>query len=280
MVTFKFKRAKFDLHMLAQYVGLFATCFPGNSKLTVEYLQWLYANNPHGRAIGYDAFSEGRLVAHYVTVPVMFAVPDGSDLKGCWSLNTATHPEFQGKGLFVQLAEKTYEDAAIEGCSFIVGVANQYSSHGFIRRLGFSNLGHLVTQFGYSKTQAKEEQRGWGRRWNSSTLRWRLKNPSARYDVRRRGDSAVVSTHVLHEMINVDLGNFPVSYFDTVERQVLKDIFPSIQIAFGNTSKGLLVRVPQRLLPSPWNVIFRRLGAEQLVPPAELQIVGLDLDTF
>ena len=50
-----------------------------------------------------NAFYNNELVAHYVTIPVVYKFNDKT-LNGLLSLNTATKAEHQGKGLFTKLA--------------------------------------------------------------------------------------------------------------------------------------------------------------------------------
>lgn len=125
-----------------EHVSLFARCFPKTSKLNADYLAWLYVQNPAGPVIAFDAYDSARLVAHYAVVPVVVEM-DGQACRACWSLNTATDPAYQGRGLFVKLAEQTYEAAKAESCIGVIGVANQNSTHGFLKRLGFTLHGQL-----------------------------------------------------------------------------------------------------------------------------------------
>jgi GNAT superfamily N-acetyltransferase len=280
MDAFQFNRVGFDPQMLADYVELFAACFPGNKKLTVEYLRWLYALSPDGSAIGHDAFADGRLAAHYVVVPVNFSSAQGQVIKGCWSLNTATHPDFQGKGLFVKLAEATYATAHGEGCGFVVGVANQNSTHGFVRRLGFANLGQLSTEVGYFPAKLAADGIGWARHWNSSTMSWRLKNPSARYRVQRGSRATTVYRPLRNGFVNVDLGDFPNDWFEQSDQTAIGQLLPSVRVSFGGQPRGLSIRIPNRMLPSPWNVIVRQLSPALSLDPSKIVVRGLDLDTF
>src|SRR4051812_41540991 len=100
---------------LQEYIALFAHCFPKAKKLDSQYLQWQYVDNPIGRVIGFNAFDGSRLVAHYAVIPVSVDY-EGQRHLACWSLNTASHPEYQGRGLFTRLAEQTYEAARQRGC--------------------------------------------------------------------------------------------------------------------------------------------------------------------
>src|ERR1700754_5049888 len=108
---------------LQAYAHLLSAVFTDTSKFTFDFLRWQYADNPVGKVVGYDAYLGDELAAHYVTIPVLYTL-DGQEKKGLLSLNTATDPKPQGKGLFTQLASKTYELAAEMGYEFVIGVAN------------------------------------------------------------------------------------------------------------------------------------------------------------
>ena len=83
----------------ADCVRLFADCFPGVDKFSREYIDWLYSCNPDGKVVGFDARDGDRLAAHYVCIPARAQVGD-EEVRVLLSLNTATHPDYQGKGLF------------------------------------------------------------------------------------------------------------------------------------------------------------------------------------
>ena len=92
--------------------------------------------------VGADAWDGERLAAHYVTCP-MEAVVEGRVAKGLLSLNTATHPDYQGRGLFTTLAQAAYAQGAAAGYEFVVGVANANSTPGFLKRLEFQHEARL-----------------------------------------------------------------------------------------------------------------------------------------
>ena len=63
---------------------------------------------------------------------------------GAQSGDTMTHPQHTGKGLFTQLAKKTYETAKGEGIEFIFGFPNKNSFPGFIKKLNWIQTGSMV----------------------------------------------------------------------------------------------------------------------------------------
>lgn len=91
------------------------------------------------RFIGYLAYAEnGDPAAFYGVLPVVCALK-GERFVIAQSADTITHPEHQRKGLFVQLAQKTYALAKEEGIHFLYGIPNSNSYPGFVGKLGWSH---------------------------------------------------------------------------------------------------------------------------------------------
>ncbi len=85
--------------------------------------------------IGYIAFDEQKNpIAFYGVIPCFIRYGDQLYL-AAQSADTMTHPKHQFKGLFVQLANLTFDLCRDEGISLIFGFPNQNSLHGFLVRL-------------------------------------------------------------------------------------------------------------------------------------------------
>jgi len=85
--------------------------------------------------IGYIAYDNSRVpIAYYGVIPCFIRYNDQLYL-GAQSVDTMTHQKYRFKGLFVQLANLTYDLAKEEGISFIFGFPNQNSLHGFLVKL-------------------------------------------------------------------------------------------------------------------------------------------------
>ena len=161
---------------LSATADLMHTVFPTGMHMPPEYLRWQYQANPAGPAVGFNAFAGSELAAHYVTLPLV-AHLEGSLRKGLMSLNTATHPSHQGKGLFTRLAEATYAEAAQRGYEFVVGVANANSTPGFIRKLRFQLVSPLEVHLGLGPGRARGvDSAGFRIQWTEELLRWRLES--------------------------------------------------------------------------------------------------------
>ena len=119
---------------ILKLLSLFLKSYPNETKFSEEYLLWQYFDNPNGVVIGFNAWYCDEIVAHYSIIPTIFKKSD-IYYKGCLSLNTATSPYHQQKGLFIKLARLTYEKAAKNNCDFVYGIANKNSIKGFIINL-------------------------------------------------------------------------------------------------------------------------------------------------
>jgi GNAT superfamily N-acetyltransferase len=284
----EFQRCGYAESDLKEYATLFAVCFPDAKKLAdVAYLRWLYAENPCGAVVGYNARHEGRLVAHYVCVP-MSVTSEGQIRSALLSLNTATHPEFQGKGLFTRLAELTYAAGAEEGAELIYGVANGNSTPGFVRKLGFSLVAPLESRVGVGRlgdfdwSQLRFFSR-FQQAWTMEALSWRMRNPVAPVSCHRRGKDAFC--------VSTSAGR--IGFRAWAELPTIGDVAPepsvaatvSLRVWLGLLPAGLgkfafFPNIPQRLRPSPLNLIVRGLQSPLVLSPEEVFFNFLDFDAF
>lgn len=96
--------------------------------------EWLFSRNSGDHRYFYlVAETDGAFVAQYATLPTRMQHADQS-LLGLLSLDTATHPSFEKKGLFTKLALRLYLESSAE-CPLIYGFPNGNSAPGFYRRL-------------------------------------------------------------------------------------------------------------------------------------------------
>src|ERR1700746_2375930 len=184
---YEFAAVKTDDASIREIAELLRIVFPGTKKYSDKFIQWQYRDNPDGKIIGFNAYENGKLVAHYAVMP-MAAMIFGKEEKSLLSLNTATHPTHQGKKLFTTLAEMSYKAAAEQGYGFVIGVANANSTFGFINKLGFQLVGMLDAKLGLGKIIHKEKDPSidFKKVWNEGTLKWRLSNPENNYKIKNK----------------------------------------------------------------------------------------------
>jgi GNAT superfamily N-acetyltransferase len=256
-------------------------------KFNVAALGWRYRDNPAGQVVGADAWDGERLAAHYVTCPVEARI-DGRVVRGLLSLNTATHPDYQGRGLFTRLAEAAYAAGAAAGYGFVIGVANANSTPGFLRKLAFQDAGRLqagvLPVLPRRFSEAAVQYQG---AWRTDLLRWRLANPDGRYLAARFGDLLGVwaRTHLPFvqcaallpgEAAALDLGP-RLGRGAPLAASLFLGLEPRI-----NLGRQGFMAIPDRLRPSPLNLIWRALedGVPKALTPGAVALNFLDFDPY
>jgi len=107
-----------------------------------EFDRWRWFGAPGGAcpiAIALD----GDVIAGFYTLwPVRLRIGDAVVLGG-QSMDTMTHPDYQGRGIFTILAKACYEIAATRGFQVLYGFPNAASYPGFVRRLDWTHTGDI-----------------------------------------------------------------------------------------------------------------------------------------
>jgi GNAT superfamily N-acetyltransferase len=258
---------------------LLATVFPTAHHYSADYLKWEYAENPDGDIVGFNAFTqEGDHAAHYVAQP-MRAFLSGKVERGLLSLNTATHPAHQGRGLFTRLGTATYALARQLGYTFVVGVANANSTPGFVGKLGFQLARSLDARIGLgTPVWDQSAEPVFRRAWSADAMAWRLSNPHARYYSQGVRKYANCGIPTLRMQI---AANFIAGPQDD-RGSIAFHPFVAWIGAYPNLHwRGIALPVPSKFRPSPLNFIFKDLtdGGRQLASNA-IYFEAIDFDAY
>lgn len=282
-----FSPIQFDSVATSRYGSLFSSCFPQTTKFNANYLKWLYQENPEGLALGFDAWDNNNLAAHYACIP-LHAQIGGKIVKILLSLNTATHPNYQGKGLFTRLAELTYETAADNGFDGICGVANANSTPGFVRKLGFQLVEPLQARIGIgqlnidSVTVVRNAQ--FKRIWQLPSLVWRCANPNNTISSRVCDDR----TQFYAPAVGRLLPAYAELILPNTDYHVNKDaialspcrLYLGLEPS-GSVRSSLYFDIPQQLRPSPLNFIYRPLTTRvDKLERGSISFSFLDFDAY
>lgn len=147
-----FELERFDARNidLVQFAEMYRLCL--NQNIDEDYIRWKYLNNPAGLVFGYLAYSaDRRMAGFYGVIPEKFVI-NGKECLGYQSMDTMTHPDFQRKGLFTLLANKTYDELYQKSPDmFIIGIPGSNSFHGFVNKLNWIHLGNISYTFSYKR---------------------------------------------------------------------------------------------------------------------------------
>jgi GNAT superfamily N-acetyltransferase len=275
---------------LGRVAELLRLVFPETAHTDVEYLRWLYASNPSGELIGVNAWDGETLAGHYALIPIR-AELQRQPVDAALSLNTAVHPSHQGRGLFTELAERTYQLAAERGAHHVIGVANAQSTPGFLRRLAFQHVGPLEALLLWRapviEREAAQQVPSWRRVWEPAHLRWRVGNPATRYTLCRRRGRCLLLAPTGRAGIRailkaeIDSGESDLGTLGLPERA---SVGPLLWLGTSRRIRRAAlgaVQIPRRLRPSPLNVIFRSLEAPgETIDAATLEFEAIDFDAY
>lgn len=120
-----------------EFAALYELCF--NQPMDREEVIWRYFKNPKKDVVACFAFEDDKLVANYSVSPVSLYYR-GMVIKAAQSLNTMTHPDYMGRGLFVTLAKEIYAFLAENGYNLVWGFPNYISNRTFITRLDWQDV--------------------------------------------------------------------------------------------------------------------------------------------
>ena len=236
---------------------LFKNAFPKSKHFICDaqrysaYLKWLYLENPFGKPVGYNAYSNDMLVGHYVCIPCEWT-QNSKIYRALLSVNTAVHPKFQGQGIFSVLAKKTYQTATNAQFDFVYAVSNQASTPGF-HKMGFDILGPLNVHLSFSfqrlnHTYTKNPKK-FTNTLSKNFLKWRMRRPFTNYQ--ETGGRIISKPENLPlrivSRINLDNNKIGVT--------AAKPALP-LYVYIGTEVQQGMTMLPNWLRPTPLNLIY------------------------
>ncbi len=103
--------------------------------------RWKHLDNPFGKSPTLLAVENGNLIGVRAFLKWEF-IHDGKIYNACRAVDTATHPDFQGKGIFKALTTELIEEIKKDGVDFIYNTPNKQSTPGYLK-MGWKKRGKL-----------------------------------------------------------------------------------------------------------------------------------------
>lgn len=105
------------------------------------FFRWKHKENPFGASPGWVAEADGRIVGLRVFMRWQFT--DGRrTYRAVRAVDTATHPEYQGRGVFRDLTTHALEALEGDGVDFVFNTPNSSSGPGYLK-MGWEEVGRL-----------------------------------------------------------------------------------------------------------------------------------------
>jgi GNAT superfamily N-acetyltransferase len=101
--------------------------------------RWRFQENPYGGPLIELMWDGNKLVGQYAVSPLDMSI-DGETYSCALSLDTMTHPDYGGRGIFTRLATSLYDRISGSGYALVWGFPNENSHHGFVKRLAWLDI--------------------------------------------------------------------------------------------------------------------------------------------
>lgn len=108
-----------------------------------RFFAWKHDDNPFGRSPAWVAEApDGSLAGLRVFLRWRFRQPDGSTFTAVRAVDTATHPDWQGRGIFTRLTRGALPDLHEDGVGVVFNTPNDKSRPGYLK-MGWSVVGRV-----------------------------------------------------------------------------------------------------------------------------------------
>jgi GNAT superfamily N-acetyltransferase len=104
--------------------------------------RWKHLENPFGRSPMWVACDDGRIVGLRTLMRWEFE-RDGQTARCVRAVDTATHPDYQGRGIFRQLTLAALPELERDGVQFVFNTPNTQSRPGYLK-MGWTEIGRAA----------------------------------------------------------------------------------------------------------------------------------------
>lgn len=99
---------------------------------TPELFAWKHLHNPFGTSLMLVAEADGRIAGFRAFMRWHLVAPNGQELSCVRAVDTATHPDFQRRGIFRSLTMAGIDAAVADGVDMIFNTPNEKSGAGYL----------------------------------------------------------------------------------------------------------------------------------------------------
>lgn len=124
------------------------------------FFSWKHDDNPFGTSPAWVAQAEdGTIAGLRVFLRWRFRDPSGRTLSAVRAVDTATHPDWQGKGIFTKLTLGAIPDLRDDGVDLVFNTPNDKSRPGYLK-MGWSEVGRVPVGVRFASLRSVRSLRG------------------------------------------------------------------------------------------------------------------------
>lgn len=113
----------------------------GSVPRTREFWNWKHVDNPFGPSYALAAEADGRLVGLRMFLRWRFLAGE-REIAAVRAVDTVTHPDWQGRGIFTRLTLTLLERVERDGVAFVFNTPNRASRAGYLK-MGWRDVGRV-----------------------------------------------------------------------------------------------------------------------------------------
>jgi len=98
-----------------------------------EFFHWKHRDNPFGVSPAWVALHDGKVVGYRTFLRWVFIDDEGKKLRAVRAVDTATHPDYQGMGIFRTLTLRGVAELTLAGDAFVFNTPNDQSRPGYLK---------------------------------------------------------------------------------------------------------------------------------------------------
>ena len=111
-------------------------------EMSADHWQWKFAQSPFGDSYNMMMFDGSKLIGLNSLIPMDVQV-SGTIVKAALSVNTMTHPDYRGQGIFAVLGEEAHQLCRSKGVQFGYGFSNNNSYQIGINKIQWKGFGKM-----------------------------------------------------------------------------------------------------------------------------------------
>lgn len=116
---------------------------------SVEYWTWKHINNPFGESPVLLAIENNQIIGVRAFMRWQWR-KEGKIYRAIRAVDTATHPEHQGRGIFKKLTLELLDECKKDGIDLVFNTPNDKSKPGYLK-MGWEEAGRLPVKVGFKR---------------------------------------------------------------------------------------------------------------------------------